>query len=351
MASFYKRGPGQWEARVERLGWPSQCRTWRTKGQAIRWARKVEAQMDVSTFFETKEIRRMPLSHLIERYKTEITPRFADAREKCRLLDEIAGALGKYGVLVLDAKTIAQWRDRLARSGLKGKRSGSTVNHFLNALSAVYTAGRKEFHLPIPFNPVKLVTRLKENPARTQRVKDEVIDWLVAANKASNETRRKLGGREPFGEFEAWLRLAMEGAMRRSEIGNLEIQHIDLNLRTAHLPKTKNGHPRTVPLSSRASEIICGLLNRDPTRREGRLFTLTVEGFKTAFRRAKYAVVKQHPEVAQVRFHDTRREATTRLAKKLPNVVELAAVTGHRKLDMLKRYYQPDPVELAKKLD
>jgi integrase len=61
-------------------------------------------------------------------------------------------------------------------------------------------------------------------------------------------------------------------------------------------------------------------------------------------------VAGQHPEVAEIHFHDTRREATTRLAKKLPNVVELAAVAGHRKLDMLKRYYQPDPEELAKKL-
>ena len=46
-----------------------------------------------------------------------------------------------------------------------------------------------------------------------------------------------------------------------------------------------------------------------------------------------------------------RRDSTTRLAKKLPNVVELADITGHKKLDQLKRYYQPDPAELARKFD
>jgi integrase len=198
-------------------------------------------------------------------------------------------------------------------------------------------------------NPVKLVRRLKEPPARTQRVSDQVVEWLVEANRRSNDERRSLGGREPFGEFEPWLRLAIEVGMRRSEIANLEIQNINLLRCTAHLPKTKNGDSRTVPLSSRAVEIIRTLMENHLIG-AGRLFTLTAEGFKTAFRRAREHVATQHPEVAEVRFHDTRREATTRLAKKLPNVVELAAVTGHRKLDMLKRYYQPDPEELAKKL-
>ena len=61
-------------------------------------------------------------------------------------------------------------------------------------MSAIYTAAMKEFYLPIPFNPCKLVTRLREPPARTQRVRDEVIEWLVAANKASNAERQALGG-------------------------------------------------------------------------------------------------------------------------------------------------------------
>jgi len=45
------------------------------------------------------------------------------------------------------------------------------------------------------------------------------------------------------------------------------------------------------------------------------------------------------------------RESTTRLAEKCLYVVELAAVTGHKKLVQLKRYYQPDPAELARKFD
>jgi integrase len=350
VASIYKRGDGQYEVNIRRNGYPRQRRTFGTKARAIAWGNKVESEMDAGVFQQVKETRKMPLHDLIVRYKQEIAPKLADHLEKCRIADEIDAEFGRYGLLNLEPKDIAKWRDELLTSGRRGKRSASTVNHYLNTLSGIYTAGMKEFHLAIPFNPCKLVTRLKEPPARTQRVKDEVVEWLIAANRASNEKRRELGGQEPFGEFESWLRLAMEGAMRRSEIARLEVEHIDLENRTAHLPKTKNGEPRTVPLSSKAVAIIRAMLERNP-KETGRLFTLTVEGFKSAFRRARADVVKKHPQVKDVRFHDTRREATTRLAKKLPNVVELAAVTGHKKLDQLKRYYQPDPAELAKKLD
>jgi hypothetical protein len=42
--------------------------------------------------------------------------------------------------------------------------------------------------------------------------------------------------------------------------------------------------------------------------------------------------------------------AITRLAEKLPNLIELSAVSGHKSLAMLKRYYHPDAGVLAQKL-
>jgi integrase len=51
-----------------------------------------------------------------------------------------------------------------------------------------------------------------------------------------------------------------------------------------------------------------------------------------------------------VRFHDLRRTAITSMAEKLPNVIELAAVSGHKSLTVLKNYYRPSAKELAQKL-
>jgi integrase len=49
-------------------------------------------------------------------------------------------------------------------------------------------------------------------------------------------------------------------------------------------------------------------------------------------------------------FHDLRHMAITRLAEKLPNLIELSAVSGHKSLAMLRRYYHPNPELLAEKL-
>ena len=54
--------------------------------------------------------------------------------------------------------------------------------------------------------------------------------------------------------------------------------------------------------------------------------------------------------VENLHFHDARKEATARLAKKL-DVMDLAKVTGHRDLRMLLDcYYHPSAAEIAEKL-
>ena len=52
-----------------------------------------------------------------------------------------------------------------------------------------------------------------------------------------------------------------------------------------------------------------------------------------------------------LRFHDLRREALTRLARKL-DVLDLARVSGHRDLKILLNvYYRPAVEDLAGRLD
>ena len=47
---------------------------------------------------------------------------------------------------------------------------------------------------------------------------------------------------------------------------------------------------------------------------------------------------------------ELRNSVGTRLARKLPNIIELARVTGHRDVNMLRRYYNITAEELALKL-
>jgi integrase len=138
------------------------------------------------------------------------------------------------------------------------------------------------------------------------------------------------------------VQLALETAMRQGELLRLHWEYIDLNRRTAHLPDTKNGEARTVPLSSTAIAVLRAL----PRTLHGDVFRgVTTEAVKRSYMRAtRRACIKD------LRFHDLRHEATTRLFEKGLNIMEVASVTGHKDLRMLRRYTHLKAEDLARKL-
>jgi len=96
------------------------------------------------------------------------------------------------------------------------------------------------------------------------------------------------------------------------------------------MPRTLDG--RVVPASSNAAK-------KEWTRARGRA------------RRAYLAEAGSDGGLfLDLRFHDLRHEATSRLAVRVPNVIELSKITGHRSLEMLKRYYHTSAELLAAKL-
>ena len=129
--------------------------------------------------------------------------------------------------------------------------------------------------------------------------------------------------------------------MRRSEFLNLRWENVDIPQRTARLLDTKNGESREVPLSPRAIETL-----KELTRSEnGYILPTTAEGLKNAFERARKRAGMEH-----FNFHDLRHEATSRLIERGWNVLEVAAVTGHKDLRSLERYTNLRASDLAKKL-
>ena len=135
--------------------------------------------------------------------------------------------------------------------------------------------------------------------------------------------------------------LALETAMRLGELIDLRWENINLARRTAHLPETKNNTARTVPLSSIAVAEFRSL----PRHLDGQIFAYSANAASIAF---SDLVKKQ--EIENLRFHDLRHEATSRLFEKGLNPMEVASVTGHKTLQMLKRYTHLRAEDLAKKL-
>lgn len=290
-----------------------------------------------STFIDPSQARRMTLGDLVLRYSEEISPtKKSQKTEQYRLRALLRDPISETRLSDLTSRRIAIWRDERLL-----KVSGSTVNRDLNLISHVLNTARKEWDVPV-VNQVGNIRRPKQNKGRTRRLSPQEESRLLEALQP--------GKRNAAGQFTGpqnqWIEpvviLALETAMRRSEILSLRWEHVFLEERFVSLLDTKNGSSRDVPLSKRAKALL-EALPRDPS---GRVFPISDNAVKLAFTRAA-----KRARLNNLHFHDLRHEATTRLSEKLDNVLELSAVTGHKTLSMLKRYYHPKASRLAEKLD
>jgi integrase len=326
MASFRQRS-SKWQARVKRDGYPDQVKTFEARSDAERWARSVESAMDKGQFIDTQEAQRTTLREIILRYAQEVTPTMKSAVEDTYRLKAIARRpIADWSLMNLSAVRIAAYRDERLK-----QVSNGTVIRELAYLSSIINHARREWGINT-LNPVLLVRKPPSPAGRIRKL-------------SGDEKSRLLTYLEPKGRQNIWTRpvvvLALETAMRRGELLSLRWVDIDLFRQTAFLADTKNGTPRTVPLSTAAVELLKSL----PRKMLGDVFPIKYFTLDAAFKRAvKRAGLKDF------HFHDLRHTAITAMAEKLPNLIELSAVTGHKSLSMLKRYYHPSAEELARKL-
>lgn len=338
MATIRNKGPFQWHAQIRRKGYPIQTRTFQYKAEAEKWARDVEREMDRGVYIDRAPAEQTTFYEILTRYRDEVVPEHRGAEsEKLRI-----NALVKDRELVsvkmaaLTSRVLAEWRDRRLKTGV----SGATVNRELNVMSAAINTARKDWGVHMA-NPIELVRRPQNGAARDRRLDDgEEQKLLAELDVPPRQENGQFAGMQNI-YIRPLVLLALETAMRRGELLTLLWENIDLKRRVAHLPITKNGDARTVPLSSAAVAVLKGL----PRSIEGRVFPVTEDALKKAFTRAC-----KRAEIEDLHFHDLRHEATSRLAERLPNVIELATVTGHKDLRMLKRYYHPRAEDLARKL-
>jgi len=326
VATFRKRGAYQWQAQVRKKGQPLQTKTFETRALAEQWARTIEVEMDKGMFISRAEAESTTLKELLERYLTEVTPlKKGAASETNRLRALMRLPLARRFVAGIRGMDVARFRDERLQ-----KVTPSTVKRDLVLLGHAFEVARKEWGI-YAHNPVRDIKLPSDNRPRDRRL------------QAGEETRLLEACREARNP---WLlpivQLALETAMRQGELIRLRWEHIDLNRRTAHLPDTKNGESRTVPLSTTAVRVLRAL----PRSLHGPIFPgLTTEAIKRAYIRAV-----RRAGIENLRFHDLRHEATTRLFEKGLNIMEVASITGHKDLRMLRRYTHLKAEDLARKL-
>lgn len=320
MANIRKRAKG-WHVQIRKKGYDPIYATFDTKAEAERWAKQVESDMARSRFVDTSEADALTISDALARYEREISVHKKSYRNERSQLSILSRDLGHFAISQLRGSDVATYRDERLNVA-----SGSTVRRNLALLSHLYTIARKEWGLPVE-NPCANIRPPKLNRPREQRATHEQVAAIIEQAV------------ELHAELPALIVLAVETGMRRGELMGLTRGHI--RGKVAYLPETKNGGSRTVPLSTRARAAIQSL----PKRMDGRLFSIHPDTVSHYFPRAVKAAGYEG-----IRFHDLRHEATSRFFELGFNIMEVAAITGHKDMQMLKRYTHLNPDSLAERL-
>jgi integrase len=318
-------GDVSYHVQVRKRGYPTQTKSFAKLADAERWATIIESEMERGMFVSRSEAEATLISQALDRYEKEVLPSKRGAASDKSRIKTLKDEFGEYRLASLTSTQIAKFRDKRLKIV-----SPQSVIHEINLLNRVLKTASMDWGIALPGGlPTAQVRKPTKPRGRDRRVSPAEIEKIFAISESV--------------ELKAIVTVAVETAMRRSELSSLQWENIDLKKRVAHLPKTKTDVPRNVPLSSAAIRALKSLSRK----KEGRVFSLQAESMSQAFERA---CLPHRADIANLRFHDLRHEATSRLFEKGLNVMEVAAITGHKTLEMLKRYTHLKAEDLAKKL-
>lgn len=328
MATVRKRGD-RWRVEVYRDG-KRKSKTCSTKTEAILWGAEEEKKLELIAKGMQPETL---FSDVIKRYLNEVTPtKRGEKHEFNRLTRFLRHPITDKYISDVTRQDLELWiKERLETvKGESVRRELSTIGHIFKV--AVERWGY------IQNSPMTGLQQPQASKPRTQRFTQEDIDEIIKIS-GYNESLKTAKARTG-----AAMLFAVETAMRAGEICNLTWSNVNLERRTAFLPITKNGSSRTVPLTKAAVKILERL--RDEIEQGDTCFQVKSNILDATFRKLKKTANREY-----LHFHDTRREALTRLAKKV-DVMTLAKISGHKDIRILQNvYYAPNMEEVAELLD
>lgn len=347
MATLVKTPSGTWKAVIRKNGWPTVSKTFRTKRDAEDWSRRAEDEMVRGVYIQRSGSERMTIAAALKRYLSEITPTKKPTTQRGEIskAKKLTDELGKYSLAALSSEVIAGYRDRRLAEPFRGGRiSNNTVRLELALLSHLYSTAIKEWGVGLTFNPVMNIRKPSPGDGRDRRL--SAVEESRLLNAVIAHSNPMLG----------WIvQIALESGMRSSEISSLRISQVDLEKRVVRLSNTKNDAARTVPLTKRATEVFQAALDND-LRPDDCFLIFFGEPGKDGKRRPYaftkvWGTLKQRLGMQDLRFHDLRHEAVSRLVEGGLSDQEVSAISGHKSMQMLKRYTHLRAEDLVEKLD
>ena len=338
-----KDGTIQYKAVVRVKGYPTRSSTFTRKTDAVKWAKQIEVQMEEGRHSKDGDSRYRTFGDMIDRYIRDVVPvRHGRPLARSAILCHLRWwkeHLGSALLTDVSAPRIVEMRDRLltspavdrrgnpyvdAMGKVRRSKSPATVVRYLASLSVVYTTAVNEWEW-VDHNPVKRVRRPREPMGRVRFLSDaERSALLDACQRSANSLLYPI------------VVLALSTGARNNEIRSLTWSQVDLERRVIRLIETKNRERRALPITGLALNLMRELYanRRDDTE----LVFPRLDGRKPVFIENDWNNALAEARIENFRFHDLRHTAASYLAMNGATLAEIAAVLGHKTLQMVKRY-------------
>ena len=307
------------------------ARTFESKTAAKKWGTKIEARLHGEGRDDLVLSRETPLSEAID-WRVDRIRREAPKSMRVMLCYLGAWRETRLAKLPLTAISSDDLRE-IVDAWVDGGAGAQIVTHRLNVLSRLYSCWQLERSQPGLRNPVAPGIRPKLPPGRDRRLLPGEETMLLKAFAAKE--------RSDMGRL---VRLALATAARLGELLKLDWPDVDRNGRRLALRNTKNGLDRHAPLSRAGAAVIDELMADGGV--EGRVFRITQRHTERLFENACEAA-----GIEDLHFHDLRHESISRLFERTSlRDVEIMTITGHRSIEMLRRYSHLRSNDLADRM-
>ena len=322
MASIVRRktasGDYRYRAKVTRVGFKNVVKTFGSLGDARKWARKLERQIDIGDLNDYSEASKLLLADILKRYLAE--GRHTDKKDhqmiKTRVGNILSDSIADLNLLRLSTKHVAEYRDRCLK-----RWSPNTFNNHKSLLSVIIDTAITEWGIYMPINPCRSIRRVPIPEPRDRVLVGNEYDRLIKTCAESKHPHLKSA-----------VRFSLETACRQGEMLKAKREHINWKRRTLLFYDTKNGTDRKIALSETAYSILLSL----PEREDGKLFPFKNRDELNWYwlRALKDAGIKDFV------YHDLRRTGCTWMFEyKNLQVPQVQLMSGHRDPRVLLRIY------------
>lgn len=344
--SIYQLPTGRWRADVA-VGSVRKSKVHRLKGPAQNWARETERDLILSAGtieMLARQRIKVTVAELLRRYAETESPKKKTAkREKGRI--EFFMRELPFAESLVERVThvhLERWADSQMRKSINPLSPSSVLRDY-SILGAAFEWGKRQGWMK--HNPVRDARKPEKPEHRTRRVHAHEVELILHALKYELGDVPKNKSQE-VGLI--WL-IALATGMRSGEIVNRLRSEVMIDQRCVLLPDSKNGSKRLIPLDGLAVKLWQLALMIRPRGRPGDLVFSVTDASRDALWRKARKVAEL--EDSDLRFHDSRHEAASLMAKRIPNALTLCKIFGWKDPKYALVYYNPSIEEMVQQLD